>query len=87
MCEAGPLTGPRRKDVTLLPCHPLLSSPQGRHNDNPVLLPPAAALCSVTWSSLTPPTPIWTSISATTSKQLQSCPHSKHSTIICPAAH
>ena len=27
MCEAGPLTGPRRKDVTLLPCHPLLSSP------------------------------------------------------------
>ena len=76
MCEAGP----RRKDVTLLQCHPLLSSPppQGRHNDNPVLPPPAAALCSVTWISLTPPTLIWTSISATTSKHLQSCPHSKH---------
>ena len=77
MCEAGPLGHEERCNIAAVSSSP----PQGRHNDNPVLPPPAAALCSVTWISLTPPTPIWTSISATTattSKHLQSWPHSKH---------
>ena len=86
-CDVWSWATEERCNIAAVSSSPLLSSPQGRHNDNPVLLPPAAALCSVTWSSLTPPTLIWTSISATTSKQLQSCPHSKHWTIICPAAH